>query len=175
VVGYAACRDIWHQQVTALTVCAVVIAGASNDAPVLLNMYFFAWVPESKPSARHCRDHVAFVVYPSETGDLGVKVLCPGRVADPRRPECDASDRSSLREVQPHEERIEFCERSAERVTDEDDTGRSVLGHQTLHLCEDLARRLLMFECKAGVDLDVAGNVGEEVWVGIHEFEVNVS
>jgi hypothetical protein len=81
-------------------------------------MDFFAWVLEPKPAARDRRDHVAFVVDSGETGDLGVKVCCPGMVADPRRPERDASDRSSLGEVKLHEERIEFCERSAERVTD---------------------------------------------------------
>ena len=49
-----------------------------------------------------------------------------------------------------------------------------MLGHQTLHFCENLARRLLVLERKAGVDLDVAGDVGEEVGVGLHEFEVYV-
>ena len=73
---------------------------------------------ESKPAARDRRDHIAFVVDSGEMGDLGVKVRRPGRVSHPRRPECDASYRGSLREVKPHEERIEFRERSAERVTD---------------------------------------------------------
>ena len=58
--------------------------------------------------------------------------------------------------------------------THKNDFGRGMLGHQTLHLCEDPARRLLVLECKARVDLDVAGDVGEEVGVGLHEFEVNV-
>jgi hypothetical protein len=83
-------------------------------------MDFFAWVLEPKPAARDRRDHVAFVVDPGEMGDLGVKVCRPGMVANPRRPECDASDRGSLGEVKFHEECIEFCERSAERVSDLD-------------------------------------------------------
>lgn len=96
----------------------ITLTGASNGAPVLLNVNFFAWVLEAKPAARDCRYHVAFVVDPGEMGDLGVKVRRPGWVSNPRRPECDASDRGSLGEVKPHEERIEFRERSAERVTD---------------------------------------------------------
>jgi hypothetical protein len=59
--------------------------------------------------------------------------------------------------------------------THEDDVGRRVPGHQTLHLCENLARRLLVLECEAGVNMDVAGNVGKEVRVGVHEFEVHIS
>ena len=94
------------------------LTGANNDASVLLYVNFFAWVPEAQPAARDRRYHVAFVVDPSEMGDLGVKVRRPGRVSNPRRPECDASDRGSLWEVKPHEERIKFRERSAERVTD---------------------------------------------------------
>ena len=96
----------------------ITLTGVNNDASVLLNVNFFAWVPEAQPAARDRRYHVAFVVDPSEMGDLGVKVRCPGRVSNPRRPECDASDRGSLWEVKPHEERIKFRERSAERVTD---------------------------------------------------------
>ena len=179
----------------------ITLTGANHDVSILLNVNFFAWVPEPQSAAGDRRDHVSFVVYSGEMGDLGVKVCRPGRVTDPRRPERDASDRGSLREVKLHEERIEFRERSAERVTDlrsgkkssrhgvpmgdgyfatseathEDDVGRSVLGHQTLHFREDLASRLLVLECKAGVDLDVAGNVGKEVGVRVHEFEVHVS
>jgi len=174
MVRYPACRDIWHQQVTALRISAIVISRASNDASVLLYVYFFAWVLEPKPAAWNCRDHVAFIVYSGEIGDLGVKVRRPGRVANPRRPERDASDRGSLREVKLHEERIELGERSTERVTDEDDVGRRVLDHQTLHLCEDLTRRLPVLECEARVDPDVAENVGEEGGVGLHEFKDHV-
>ena len=50
-----------------------------------------------------------------------------------------------------------------------------MLDHQTFHLGEDLTRCLLVLTRKAGVDTDVAGNVGEEVRVGIREFEFNVS
>lgn len=181
----------------------IALTGANNDASVLLNVDFFARVLEPKPAARDRRDDVVLVVHSGEIGDLGVKVRRPGGVAHARRSERDASDRSSSGEVKPHEDRIEFRERSAERVTDlhrgknrvsrvgttsrwvttillqvkethEDDVCRGMLGHQTLHLCEDLARRLLVLERKAGVDLDVAGNVGEEVGVGFRELEVYV-
>ena len=57
----------------------------------------------------------------------------------------------------------------------EDDVGRKVLGHQTLHLCENPTRRLLVLECEAGVNMDGAGNVRKEVRVGVHKFEVHVS
>jgi hypothetical protein len=96
----------------------IPLTGASNDASVFLNVDFFAWVPEPKPATRDRRDHVAFVVDSGEMGDLGVKVRRPARVANPRRPECDASDRGSLGEVKFHKEGIEFCECSAERMTD---------------------------------------------------------
>ena len=59
--------------------------------------------------------------------------------------------------------------------THEDDFSRRVLGHQTLHLCENLTRRLLVLECEAGVNMDGAGYVGKEVRVGVHESEVHVS
>jgi hypothetical protein len=59
--------------------------------------------------------------------------------------------------------------------THEDDVHRRVFGHQTLHLCEDLARRLLVLECEAGVNMGVARNVRKEVRVGFHEFEVHIS
>ena len=94
------------------------LTGTSNDHPVLLNVDLLAWVPEPKPAARDRRDHVALVVHSGKIGDLGVEVRRPGRVADSRLPERDASDSSSRGEVEPHEERIEFRERSAERVTD---------------------------------------------------------
>ena len=59
--------------------------------------------------------------------------------------------------------------------TYEDDVGRKVFGHQTLHLCENLTRRLLVLECEAGVNMDSTGNVRKEVRVRVHKSEVHVS
>ena len=94
------------------------LTGTSNGASVLLNVDLLAWMLEPKPAAWDRWDHVTFVVHSGEIGDLGVKVRRPGRVSDSWLPERDASDCSFCGEVKPQEERIEFRERSAERVTD---------------------------------------------------------
>jgi hypothetical protein len=81
-------------------------------------MDFSTGMLEAQQAARDNWHGITSVVHPRKLTYLRVKERSPGLVANARRPKRGTLDRRSLREIKFHEQRIEFRERSAQRVTD---------------------------------------------------------
>jgi hypothetical protein len=88
----------------------------NNCQSIRLNMHFCTDMPESErpePASRYHWDWVTFVVHPREVRHFRVKERSPGRVSNARRPKRDSSDSCTLRQIERHEQRVKFRDRSA--------------------------------------------------------------
>ena len=81
-------------------------------------MDFCSRMPEAEQASGNDGDWVTFVVYPREIRHLRVKERSPSQISNARRPKCDSLDGCTRRQIKRHEQRVEFGESSAKRVTD---------------------------------------------------------
>jgi hypothetical protein len=95
---------------------AELLTGTNNGTSIRLDMDFSAGVSEAEPTAGDDWYRVQIVVYPREVRHSRIEEIGPGFVPNARRPKRDASEGRLCRQIEFHEKRIEFCERSAERV-----------------------------------------------------------
>jgi hypothetical protein len=96
-----------------------LLAGTNNGGlSIRLNMDFCSRMPEAELASGDDWDWVAFVVYPREIRHLRVKECSPRHISDARFPKRDSSDGRARRQIKLHEQRVEFRDSSAKRVTD---------------------------------------------------------
>lgn len=97
---------------------AGLLAGTNHGLSIGFNMDLCSRVPEAHQASRDDWDRIEFVVYSQEIRNLRVKERCPIYIPNAGRSKRDSSDGRTRRQIERHEQRVEFRESSAKRVTD---------------------------------------------------------